>query len=196
MFTGIIEDTGEIIEFRRKGGGGYVDIKALLSRELKEGDSISVDGACLTVKEVKDRSFVVFLSEETLNRTKFSKTLRKGEFVNLERALKVGDRMGGHFVTGHVDCIGKLKYKRKHGLSEEWVIEFPEEFRKYLVYKGSIAVDGVSLTISALSKKTFKVSLIPFTLNKTTLGRKKSGDLLNLEFDLLAKYIENFLKEK
>ena len=193
MFTGIIEAIGTVREFIRKPGGAGVHIEAgPLVQELRPGDSIAVDGACLTVTALKGQGFSCDLSTETLARTTLG-ALRIGSPVNLERPLRLGDRLGGHLVTGHVDATGEVSGRSAQPDGELWRFRFPPELAPLLVMKGSIAVDGISLTVAELSQDVFGVALIPHTLRQTTLGSKRAGDAVNLEADLLGKHVARLL---
>ncbi|MEO0275333.1 MAG: riboflavin synthase [candidate division WOR-3 bacterium] len=194
MFTGIVKTIGEIIEIENKGKGKRVKIKYKGEIELKEGDSISIDGACITIEKLDGKTFDVFLSEETLKTTKFGKVLRKGYFVNLEPSLKIGDTLGGHFVTGHVDGIGKIKKIIKNKEEIKMEIEFDRNFEKYLYQKAQIAIDGISLTLFERKRNRGIFKIIPYTYKNTTISLKRSGDLVNVEFDVFAKIVENLLK--
>ncbi len=196
MFTGLVEGTGKIQAVSSRRAGKKVTIIPSFELSLKLGDSIAVDGACLTVEALSEsESFTVFMSDETLKRTKFGRVLRVGQFVNLETPITAEKPFGGHFVTGHVDTVGKLKNMRRCGDSVIWEIHVPErEFMKYVVEKGSVAVDGVSLTVTKVTPSSFEIALIPYTLEHTTFKDRKIGDLLNLEFDIIGKYVERFLK--
>jgi riboflavin synthase len=193
MFTGIIEAIGTVRECSRPGGGARVHIGAgPLVEGLRVGDSIAVDGACLTVAVLEGDGFTCDLSAETLNRTTL-RMLRAGSRVNLERPLRLGDRLGGHLVTGHVDAVGQIAERAPHGDGEFTRIRFPQALGLLLVMKGSIAVDGISLTVAELSRDTFGVAVIPHTLHHTTLRSKRVGDLVNLEADLLGKHVARLL---
>jgi riboflavin synthase len=193
MFTGIIETIGTIREFTPEPGGVRVRIAAgPIADGLRIGDSIAVDGACLTVTALKGGGFTCDLSTETLDRTTL-KRLRAGARVNLERPLRLGDRLGGHLVTGHVDAIGEIAHRSPQGGAEFWRFRFPQGLAPFLVMKGSIAVDGVSLTVAELSRDTFGVAFVPHTLRHTTLGGKRVGDPVNLETDLLGKHVARLL---
>lgn len=201
MFTGIIEAIGTVRECTRKPGGAWAHIGAgPLAEGLRVGDSIAVDGACLTVTAPKGDGFTCDLSAETLDRTTLG-TLRAGSRVNLERPLCLGDRLGGHLVSGHVDAVGEVAGRIPQGPAsssaetdgEFWRFRFPQDLAPLLVMKGSIAVDGISLTIAELSSDTFGVALIPHTLHHTTLGGKRVGDPVNLEADLLGKHVARVL---
>lgn len=196
MFTGIIQTTGRIERRASPGAGVRLTIKT--PRRLPAlalGESIAVDGACLTVTGRRDRSFTVDVSPETLRRTTLGRT-KPATRVNLERSLRVGDRLGGHIVLGHVDGVGTLESIAPDG---DWVLyrfRAPKSLAPYLVEKGSIAVDGVSLTIFACRGPRFTVALIPHTLAETTLGERKPGDAVNLEGDILLKHIETMLRHR
>lgn len=187
MFTGIVEELGTVKGLRQKGALGCLEIKAETTcRDAKIGDSISVNGVCLTIVHLADKTFSFQAMPETIQNTTLKKT-KVGAKVNLERALKVGDRMGGHFVTGHVDCLGVIRSKRISRGNTELRIGVPSKFLKYLISKGSVAVDGISLTIADVKGGGFSVCVIPHTLKNTTLGFKTASELVNIEFDLLAK---------
>jgi riboflavin synthase len=192
MFTGIIEEVGEIKKVQKVSGGTRVQI--ISSLNIQNGDSISVDGVCLTAEEVGNGLFTVFMSSETLARSHFSRTLREGLKVNLERALTPSSFMGGHIVLGHVDCTGEIYSKEVSSESGIFIFRVHDpSYMKYLVEKGSVAVNGISLTCFDIKEKTFKVAVIPYTLNHTTLGILREGDPVNLEFDIIAKYTEKLL---
>jgi riboflavin synthase len=193
MFTGIIEEIGKIVktENNKKFRTFYVGTKSILKKK-KPGQSIAVNGACMTIKEIKKDVFVFDAIPESLEKTNL-KTLKKDDIVNLESALKMGQELDGHMVQGHVDCEGtvvKLAEAKKHTILQ---IQYPPSIGKYMALKGSITINGVSLTISDLSKKTFSVDLIPFTLKKTNLSKLKKGDKVNLETDMIAKYLNSIL---
>ncbi len=196
MFTGIIQATGRIARRGPSGTGArlVVATRRPLPR-LALGESIAVNGACLTVTGRRDRSFTLDVSPETLRRTTLG-DLSAGTRVNLERALRMGDRMGGHIVLGHVDGVGRLESIRRDG---DWLLyrlRAPRPLTPYLVEKGSIAVDGVSLTVFACRGPSFTVALIPHTLAETTLGERQPGDRVNLEADVLLKQIERMLRAR
>ncbi len=194
MFTGLVETTGKIISIKTTGGK-RLEIESPFSGELREGESISVDGVCLSVESFNQRSFTVYLSPETLKVTKFGVKLKVGQKVNLERSMKPEDRFGGHIVLGHVDTVATLKNVRKERDSVVWEIgKIERRWMKYLVEKGSVAVDGVSLTVNRITRDGFSVQLIPITLDVTTFGEKRPGDILNIEFDIIGKYVESLLK--
>jgi riboflavin synthase len=193
VFTGIIEVIGIVQEFSRQAEGARVHIAAgPLAEGLRIGESIAVEGACLTVAALRGNGFAADLSVETLKRTTLGR-LRAGARVNLERPLRLGDRLGGHLVTGHVDGVGQLAERVPQGDGEFIRIRFPRELGSLLVMKGSIAVDGISLTVAELSHDAFGVAIIPHTLAHTTLRDKRVGDPVNLEADLLGKHVARLL---
>jgi len=193
VFTGIIEVIGTVREFSRQAAGARVHIGAgALAEGLRLGDSVAVEGACLTVTALCGDGFRADLSAETLARTTLGR-LRAGVRVNLERPLRLGDRLGGHLVTGHVDAVGRIAERVPQGEGEFIRIRFPRELGPLLVMKGSVAVDGISLTVADLSRDTFGVAIIPHTLRHTTLGDKRVGDPVNLEADLLGKHVARLL---
>lgn len=189
MFTGIIEEIGAI-KSKSPLGNGYrltVSAKKVLS-DVQIGDSISINGVCQTVVQFDDDSFTVEAVEETIKKTTFG-YLKPGDNVNLERALLATARLGGHFVLGHVDCFGKIERINRLTAGNEVTVSFPEEYTPLIIPIGSIAIDGISLTVAELSGNQFKVAIIPHTWEKTILAGKSTGDLVNLEFDILGKYI-------
>jgi len=194
LFTGLVDDVGTIERVERTEAGRELRIASRYD-SVVDGESIAVNGACLTVTAIQGRRFRVDVSPETLRRTTLG-TLAKDGRVNLERALRVGDRLGGHVVLGHVDGVGKLEKIEPDG---DWVLyrfRAPRELASYLVEKGSIAVDGVSLTIFACRAGRFTVALIPHTLARTTLGTRRRGDGVNLEADVLLKHIAKMLETR
>ena len=193
MFTGIIEEVGIIKEIRSQSGGVRLTVGGkVVLKEMKIGDSIAINGACLTATEIKTPHFSADVSRETLDKTNLGK-LKPGDKVNLERPLRLSDRLGGHLVAGHVDGIGIIRGMTKKGDTSILTFEAPKEVMKYLVYKGSIAIDGISLTVNDIQRNRFNVTIIPHTARTTTLGIKKIGEIVNLEVDLIGKYVENFL---
>ena len=187
MFTGIIEEMGQVVAVRRTSGGMRLEITAdKVCADAKIGDSILVDGVCLTVVGIDGKKLAFDVMSETMRQTTLKKILA-GRFVNLERALKIGDRVGGHFVTGHIDAPGVIRSKRTVRGNLEFHIAMPAALRKYLASKGSVAVDGISLTIAVLEGGGFKIGVIPHTAKVTTLGFKRAGDEVNVELDILAK---------
>ena len=196
MFSGIVEETGKVNGIVKKGDVVELRIEAeKVIDDLKEGDSISVNGVCLTVEKIENKKFYVSLTHQTVRDTDLGK-LKIGENVNLERSLKLSDRIGGHFLTGHIDFVSRVISIEKRGNSGILKFSVPQEFRKYIVKKGSIGVEGISLTVSEIKNGIVSISLIPFTLQNTNLKDKKSGSYLNIEVDMMAKYIENFIKER
>jgi len=193
MFTGIIEKTGRIAEVAPAGPGKRIRVETDEIR-LSVGDSVAVDGVCLTAEEVSPEGFVAYLSTETLRRTKFGRVLRPGYPVNIETPLTPEKFLSGHLVQGHVDAVGILRRLTRRGEEAEMEVEFPQAWGKYLVEKGPVAVDGISLTVVRLLPRRFTVALVAHTLRITALGQRPPRSLLNLEFDLLAKYAERFLR--
>lgn len=193
MFTGIIKEIGKISAISHQKGGKLIRISAKTSlKKRKIGNSIAVDGACLTITKLGKNYFEADITPETLRKTRLA-LIKKGETVNLETPLKVGDTIDGHFTLGHIDATGIVKKIKEEGNSRKIIIEFPEHIAKYLACKGSITVNGVSLTISDLRTKTFEVALIPETLKRTNLGNLKVGTVVNIEVDLIARYINGSL---
>ncbi|MGH2332011.1 riboflavin synthase [Thermoanaerobacter mathranii] len=195
MFTGIIEETGTVKNITH---GTFTKIVIKCSKVLEEtkiGDSIAVNGVCLTVTNISDESFAADVMPETMRASNL-KDLKIGSIVNLERALQVGRRMGGHIVTGHIDCVGKIIEKRQEKNAFIFKIAINEKFTKYIARKGSIAVDGISLTVVEDGYDYFTVSVIPHTMLKTTLGYKGLGDSVNIEVDILSKYVEKLIGKK
>lgn len=196
MFTGLVEEKG-ILNKKNKTGDGYqlVIEASKIMEDLNIGSSISVNGCCLTVVRKDGRTFAVDTIEETLKKTNLG-SLEIGDRVNLERPLKADARLGGHFVLGHVDSTGKVLEIQELSNSHFIKIGFPEEFQKYLIYVGSVAIDGVSMTVAQLEGTTFSVGVIPFTWQETVFSNKKIGDTVNLEFDVLGKYVERIMTTK
>jgi riboflavin synthase len=189
VFTGIIETIGTVRGFARHATGARVGIEAaVIAQSARLGDSLAVDGACLTVSSQTGSSVVCDLSVETLARTTLCE-LRAGTRVNLERPLRLGDRVGGHLVSGHVDAVGQLVGRVPQGEGAVYRFRYPESLGQLLVPKGSVAVDGISLTVAALTARDFDVAVIPYTLRGTTLGDKRVGARVNLEADLIGKYV-------
>jgi len=193
MFTGIIQEIGSVVAATRKGGGVVLNVRAPMSAaEIKVNDSVSLNGVCQTVVSKAADTFEVEAVEETLKKTTLG-TLKAGGKVNVELAMRLSDRVGGHLVQGHVDCVGQVSSIEKKSMS--WVVRvsYPAEFARYIIPVGSIAVDGVSLTVASLEGSEFTISVIPHTLEMTTLSDVQSGMAVNLEFDLVGKYIERLL---
>lgn len=194
MFSGIVEEMGVVKSLVRGLAGARLSILAgAVLKDLQLGESVSVSGACLTAAEVGETDFAVDVSVETLDVTTLG-TLRAGAAVNLERALKLNDRLGGHLVTGHVDGTGTLRERTQTGNTVLLTLEVPEPILRYCIPKGSITVDGVSLTINSVSVNGVSVAIIPHTAKVTTLGIKQPGDAVNLESDLIGKYVERLLQ--
>lgn len=191
MFTGIVEDTGVIksVDKKDRESTFTISVGKMSLGEAALGDSIAVNGACLTVTSLDGSEFTVDASHETLSRTTLG-ALAPGSKVNLERALRSGDRLGGHIVNGHVDGVGEVVSKTKSGGSFIFRFSLPEELAKYVVEKGSVAVDGVSLTVNSAEGSEFTVNIIPFTLAETTFGGLGPGSRVNIECDIIAKYVE------
>ncbi|EFR43103.1 riboflavin synthase [Dialister micraerophilus] len=195
MFTGIIEEIGKVENIIKNTHSFKLIVKCKkVIQDVSVGDSIAVNGACLTVTEFGENSFSADVTSETMRRTAFS-LLQIGTEVNLERALSFNGRLGGHIVLGHVDCCGKIISERKDENAVHIKIETEEKWFKYIIEKGSIAVDGISLTISEKRGKTFIVTIIPHTGIKTTLLNKKVGDMVNLECDYLGKFVEQLINK-
>ncbi|MFM9141630.1 MAG: riboflavin synthase [Actinomycetota bacterium] len=193
MFTGLIEDCGVVTSIKRLAESAEIEIKTALSPQIKVGDSISVNGTCLTAKAISPNSFIADVMVQTLRLTSLS-DIAVGDQVNLELALLSGSRMGGHIVQGHVDGVGEV-IENSNG--EKWnklVIRIPQHLAKYVVNQGSIAIDGVSLTVGEIKGDLVTLWLIPETLAKTNLDSKLTGSKLNVEVDLLAKYVERLMK--
>jgi riboflavin synthase len=189
VFTGLVAGTGTVESLERDGDGVRLRVRSELAGELGPGDSVAVNGVCLTAVAPDPDGFSADVMEETLRRSSLG-PLATGDAVNLELPLRAGDRLGGHIVQGHVDGTGEVDSVREEGLSRVVRITAPAELLRYVVEKGSIAVEGVSLTVSAVDDEAFEVSLIPETLDRTTLGAAAQGRTVNLEVDVLAKYVE------
>lgn len=193
MFTGIIEELGKIASLEKHAEGAKIRIAAnIVTKDTNEGDSISVNGVCLTALDIKAESFTADVSQETLDKSTLGK-LKSGAKVNLERAVTPSTRLGGHIVQGHVDSRGKFVSAVQSG--DFWTVRvsFPKEIGQYLVYKGSISVEGISLTIAELGADYFEIAVIPKTWELTNLSSLKAGDEVNLEADVIAKYVERIL---
>jgi riboflavin synthase len=194
MFTGLVEDVGTIVRLDRRSDAVIFGIApgAFSAAELALGESVAVSGVCLTVTERDRAQFTVLAGGETLRRTTLGE-LRIQNRVNLERALRVGDRLGGHMVSGHVDAVGEIASRRDLGANIDIAIRAPREALRYVIEKGSIAVDGISLTVNRVDDYSFAVALIPHTVEKTTLATRRAGDKVNLEVDVIGKYVEKLL---
>jgi len=192
VFTGLVQDLGQIVGVERSIDGVRLSVASTLTGELANGDSVAVNGVCLTATAVHGGSFVAEVMNETLGRTSL-RDAAAGSEVNLELALRASDRLGGHIVQGHVDGVGTVRAISDDGFARRVEIEAPEEVLRYVVEKGSIAVDGISLTVAGQGEASFNVSLIPETLERTNLGHAGPGTTVNLEVDVLAKYVEKLL---
>lgn len=193
MFTGIITASGLVRRMTKKGEDAILELETTLSlNDVKKGDSISVSGACLTLTSLSGGIFTVDVSAETLSKTTL-RNLKPGERVNLEKALKVSDRLGGHIVLGHIDGTGRITEKKPRSGSVLFGFEIDPAWAKYVVVKGSITVDGVSLTVNTCENDKFYVNIIPYTAAETTLVIKKVGDEVNIETDIIARYVEKLL---
>ncbi len=203
MFTGLIETLGTTTFLEKTKSGIRLSVRPLSDMELQVGDSISVNGVCLTVTKqippttplVKGGDIAFDVSPETIQSTNLGE-LKINDKVNLERALRLTDRLGGHIVTGHVDGIGSIRDKRQKGEYTFYTFEAPEEILKYIIKKGSVAINGISLTVIGLDSRSFSVAIIPHTLTATNIGGKWIGDKVNLEVDIIGKYVEKFLSRK
>lgn len=193
MFSGIIETIGTVAAVVRHGEDARLEIAGLAGSTLAVGESICTSGVCLTVREVTARGFAADLSGETLRRTNLG-LLREGDSVNLERSLRLGDRLSGHFVFGHVDGVGRITVLDRSGDGHSLRVATDADLSPYLVDKGSIAVDGISLTMCDVAETSFAVAVIPHTFEVTTLSRRKVGDVVNLEADMLARYARRALE--
>ena len=192
MFTGLIQDLGQVARVERSDAGVLLTIESALGGELRVGDSVAINGVCLTATEVTDRFFGAQVMNETLQRSSL-RELEPGAVVNIELPLRATDRLGGHIVQGHVDGLGSVVEVHDDGFSRRVTIDAPEELLRYVVSKGSIAVDGVSLTVAELNSTAFTVALIPETVQRTNLGLARVGTPVNLEVDVLAKYVEKLV---
>lgn len=194
MFTGLVEELGEVVSLERHSSGGVqLAVRApLIAPGAQLGDSVAVNGCCLTVAAKPDGWLRFDLLQETLARTSLG-TVQAGGCVNLERALAAGGRLGGHFVQGHVDCTARILQMEPRGADLRLEVEIPDGGGRYLVEKGSVALDGISLTVAAVEASSFVLWIIPHTLQRTNLGLRRAGDRVNLEYDLLAKYVERML---
>lgn len=193
MFSGIIEAVGKIQSVHSGSDGARIAVNAgPLLEGVKIGDSVAVNGACLTVVAFGGQTFEADVSPETLRLTNLG-VLKTGNSVNLERALALGDRLGGHMVTGHIDGLGRVRSRRPEGDSIWLTVEAPPAVMRYIVHKGSVAVDGISLTVAACDEDSFSIAIIPHTSEQTTLTSKRDGAPVNLEADLIGKYVEKLL---
>ena len=196
MFTGLIEDVGTIGDLRLQQKSAVLTVKTKLPvRSMARGASVAVNGACLTVVKKGPKSFTVDVSPETLQRTSLE-TLTIGSMVNLERPMRLADRLGGHLVTGHVDGVGAIAAIERQGEFTIVTFEVPAPLGALLVPKGSVAVDGISLTVNVCRKQRFSVAIIPFTLRHTNLRARRVGDKVNVETDLIGKYVQSFMRQR
>jgi riboflavin synthase len=196
MFTGIIEEVGKVAKIEQRGENRRITVEATNTpKELGTGQSVAVSGVCLTALDIKPRSFCADLAPETWERTSFSR-IHEGALVNLELPMKADGRFGGHIVQGHVDGVGRLIEFERIADSENWWlhVEIPSDVEKYTVFKGSISIEGISLTVAKLEKNRCTIAIIPHTVELTNLGSLKPGDPVNLEADVMAKYVEKMMK--
>ena len=195
MFTGLIEEVGEVVAVRASDSESFCELQIAaprIAKKSRSGDSIAVNGCCLTLTSRRGDRLAFDLLEETIDRTNLKK-LRRNNRVNLERALPADGRLGGHFVQGHIDCVSPIVAFDKKGADFRLEVELPAEFAHYVARKGSIAVNGISLTVAVVLAKSFVAWIIPYTKQHTNLDCAQSGDLVNIEFDILAKYVERAL---
>jgi len=196
MFTGIIQGKGRVKRAKAAGGGMVFQLEADFDlTDPEEGESIAVNGVCLTARDINGTIFLVDVSPETLSRTGLGE-LKAGSRVNLERALRLSDRLGGHMVSGHVDTRGRVEERRNEGDFTIFTFSLSRSLTKYVIEKGSVAINGVSLTVNSCVGDRFTVSIIPHTLAVTTLGELKPGDKVNIEVDIIGKYVEKLLSDK
>lgn len=193
MFTGIVEEVGTVREIRKGQTSSFIEIQAkTVLSDVHIGDSIAVNGVCLTVTEFSADSFRADVMNETLNRSSLG-SLRSGSHVNLERAMPANGRFGGHIVSGHIDGTGVITDIRRDGISVWYIIGTTAAVMRYIVEKGSVAIDGISLTVAKVTDSSFSVSIIPHTAEQTVLSYKKTGDTVNLENDIIGKYVEKLM---
>jgi riboflavin synthase len=193
VFTGLVQDLGTVAVVDANADGVRLAVKTTLAPEISEGDSVAVNGVCLTATDIVDGAFSADVMNESLRRTSLG-AVGEGSTVNLELPLRPHDRLGGHFVQGHVDGVATVRDSVEDGFARVVTFDAPADLLRYIVEKGSIAVDGVSLTVSAVDESSFSVSLIPETLERTTLGTAEPGRPVNLEVDVLAKYVEKLIR--
>ena len=196
MFSGIIQELGEIVKVEKYDGGSLFSIKYVnADTNIKQGDSVSVNGVCMTAIKIKNSIFDVNVIEETLNISSLS-DITQGDFVNLELSLKYNDRISGHLVQGHIESVGKIVNITEIGTEEvRFTINIEDKIKKYCIYKGSIAIDGISLTIANIDNNMIDVAVIPYTLNHTNLKFKKINNKVNIETDMISKYVEKILNK-
>ncbi len=196
MFTGIIKETGTIKKITDKGQDIEFEVNSsVLIKDVKTGDSIAINGICLTVKSFNGNSFTFDVSSSTLAHTNLAE-LKSGDKVNLEDSLTPSDKLGGHFVSGHIDCTAKVIGIEKTGRAYEITFDLPSEVAPFITERGSVAIDGISLTVTEVAGDSFKVVIIPHTFENTILGNKSTGSSVNIEVDMIARYIANYLKNK
>lgn len=196
MFTGLIEEVGIISRIEKKSDGITIQIKAeKILDDLKIGDSVALNGVCLTVVNIEGEKVSFDVSQETALRSNLP-DLKIGDPVNLERALRLSDRLGGHIVQGHVDTVGFIRKIIPKGQHTEYIFQFPEKFQDLVVEKGSIAIDGISLTVNYIMDNEISINIIPHTIQNTNLKKRKVGDKVNIEFDILGKYVKKMISKK
>ena len=193
MFTGLIEEVGTVIAVNTSKSGNQLKLAApRVAKKIRRGDSLAVNGCCLTLNSHRGGELIFDLLEETIARTNV-KNLQRKQLVNIERAIAASERFGGHFIQGHIDCVSPVIAYQKSGADFRLEIELPDAFAHYVASKGSIAVNGISLTVADVLPKSFVTWIIPYTKTHTNLDRVQAGDLMNLEFDILAKYVERMV---
>jgi riboflavin synthase len=193
VFTGLIETVGELVRIEKRGASGSLTVKTTLDAdEVPIGASVAVNGACLTVVRKGGGTFTFDVSPETIERTSF-RNLKPGAPLNLERAMRLSDRLDGHLVSGHVDCVAGITERREHSGNIVFSFRVPVQFAKYIAPKGSVAIDGISLTVNEAGADSFSVNIIPHTAAQTTLNHKRVGDEVNIETDLICRYLERLL---
>ncbi len=194
MFTGIIEEKGEVVEIKRNGTDSFIRIRTKkILDDVRLGDSIAVNGVCLTVTRINSNIFQADVMNETLNRSSLGR-LSSGSYVNLERAIQAGGRFGGHIVSGHIDGTGRISSIKNDGIAVWYTVLADSGILRYIVEKGSVAIDGISLTVAKVTDHDFSVSVIPHTAEMTILSSKKIGDIVNLENDIIGKYVEKLIQ--
>jgi len=193
MFTGLIEDMGKVQKLERRGGSAKLTVAtALPSGEFSPGDSVAINGVCLTVTTIASALLTFDVSPETLDKSGLGR-LSSGDLVNLERAMRLSDRLGGHIVTGHIDCVATVTGRREESGNIGFSFSLPPEKCRYVIEKGSVAIDGISLTVNSVTSDSFSINLIPHSAENTTLKFRKPGDVVNIETDIIGKYVERLL---